>query len=160
MSADGVPDEWPDLAGRIENGRHVLAVRVYYEDTDFSGVVYHSNYLKFMERGRSDFLRLLGVHHNELADGDGPPAVAFVVRHMEIDFRAPARIDDVLTVTTWSREIRGARFFIDQTVSRGGDILIAAAVTAAAIDARGRPVRLPAELRARLEKPSNPGPNP
>ena len=146
---------WPDIAGRIEDGRHILPVRVYYEDTDFSGIVYHPNYLKFMERGRSDFLRLLGVHHTELAGSEeGAPDVAFVVRHMEIDFRAPARIDDVLTITTWTREIRGARFFLDQTVSRGGDILVAAAVMAAAIDPRGRPMRLPADMRRKLEIPS------
>lgn len=145
---------WPDIAGRIEDGRHILPVRVYYEDTDFSGIVYHANYLKFMERGRSDFLRLLGVHHTELAGGEGAPDLAFVVRHMELDFRSPARIDDVLTVTTWTREVRGARFFLDQTVSRDGDILVAAAVMAAAIDPRGRPVRLPADMRQKLEIPS------
>jgi len=139
-----------DLAGRIDEGRHRLPVRVYYEDTDFSGVVYHANYLRFMERGRTDFLRLLGVHHTELADGATGEPLHFIVRHMEIDFRGAARIDDILEVQTWFREVKGARFFLDQTVSRDGTILIAAAVTAAIIGADGKPRRIPAALRDRL----------
>ncbi len=150
MTGTAETRSWPDISGRIEDGRHLLAVRVYYEDTDFSGIVYHANYLKFMERGRSDFLRLIGVHHHELAGVEATPDVAFVVRRMEIDFRSPARIDDILTVTTSPGEIRGARFFLDQTVSRGGTILVAATVMAAAIARSGRPVRLPATLREKL----------
>ena len=137
------------IAGRIENGRHLLPVRVYYEDTDFSGVVYHANYLRFMERGRTDFLRLLGVHHNELADGLAGEALHFVVRHMEIDFRGSARIDDILEVQTWFRELRGARLYLDQVVVREGEILVAASVMAAMVGENGRPRRIPQPL---LEK--------
>ncbi|MBB4303013.1 acyl-CoA thioester hydrolase [Rhodobium orientis] len=138
------------LAGRIEAGHHLLQIRVYYEDTDFSGIVYHANYLKFMERGRTDFLRLCGVHHAELAAGAGGEALHFVVRHMELDFHAPARIDDVLTVETRFRELRGARMVLDQVVRRGATVLIGAAVTAAVINAAGRPRRLAQEMREKL----------
>lgn len=141
---------WPDLAGRLEAGRHVLPVRVYYEDTDFTGVVYHAAYLKFAERGRSDFLRLCGIHHNELACGAHGEPLAFAVRHMEIDFHAPARIDDLLEVATHLREARGARIVLAQEVRREGVLLFAAAVTVAVISPEGRPRRLPEALAARL----------
>ncbi|WP_067218743.1 tol-pal system-associated acyl-CoA thioesterase [Stappia indica] len=141
---------WPDLAGRLEAGRHVLPVRVYYEDTDFTGVVYHAAYLKFAERGRSDFLRLCGIHHNELASGAHGEPLAFAVRHMEIDFHAPARIDDLLEVATHLREARGARIVLAQEVRREGVLLFAAAVTVAVISPEGRPRRLPEALAARL----------
>src|SRR5687768_18530595 len=88
-----LPEAWPDIAGRIVKGMHVLPVRVYYEDTDFSGAVYHANYLKFCERARSDALRLLGIRHGELEGQLG-----FVVRHMTCDFLKPARIDDLLLI--------------------------------------------------------------
>ena len=103
-------ENWPDLAGRIENGQHVMAVRVYYEDTDFSGVVYHASYLRFMERGRTDFLRLLGVDHRALFEeaGKEAPGFAFVVRSMTIEYLKPAHMDDVLTIRTSPAEIAGA----------------------------------------------------
>lgn len=141
---------WPDLAGRLEAGRHVLPVRVYYEDTDFTGVVYHAAYLKFAERGRSDFLRLCGIHHNELASGTHGEPLVFAVRHMEIDFHAPARIDDLLEVATQLREARGARIVLAQEVRREGMLLFAAAVTVAVISPEGRPRRLPEALAVRL----------
>ena len=91
---------WPDLAGRIEGESHILPIRVYYEDTDFAGHVYHANYLKFCERGRSDFIRLLGIDHQSLAAAKmGEPGV-FVVRHIEIDYLKPAQVDEVLEVVT------------------------------------------------------------
>ena len=90
------PGDWPDLAGRIEGDHHILPPRVYFEDTDFTGLVYHATYLKWCERGRSDFVRLLGIHHNDLAKPkDGREPAAFVVRHLEIDYLQPARIDDL-----------------------------------------------------------------
>src|SRR3990170_6674791 len=101
-------ERWPDLAGRIEGKVHVLPVRVYYEDTDFSGLVYHANYLKFCERGRSDCLRLLGVHHHKLK----AEALSFVVRRMVCDFIGPARIDEVLEVESWFVGLSGARMEI------------------------------------------------
>lgn len=139
-----------EIAGAIEGERHLLPIRVYYEDTDFTGVVYHANYLRFMERGRTDFLRLLGVHHAELADGVAGEALHFVVRHMDIDFRASARIDDILMIETTFRELKGARFVLDQKVMRGDTVLVASRVTAAMVNGEGRPRRIPPEMRDRL----------
>src|SRR5882724_2878454 len=98
------------LSGEIRDGRHVMAVRVYYEDTDFSGVVYHASYLRFMERGRTNHLRLLGADHRVLFEEaeQETPGFAFVVRSMQIEFLKPARMDDVLQVTTAPQEVRGA----------------------------------------------------
>ncbi|NMA98977.1 MAG: YbgC/FadM family acyl-CoA thioesterase, partial [Phyllobacteriaceae bacterium] len=95
------------LAGELTEFGHRLVARVYYADTDFSGVVYHARYLEFFERGRSDFLRLAGVHHTELADGVHGEKLVWVVRRMEIDFKAPAKIDDVLTVETRTESVSG-----------------------------------------------------
>jgi len=96
-------------AGRFEGRVHLLPVRVYYEDTDFTGLVYHGNYVRYFERGRSDFLRLAGVSHSDLLVGDSPSA--FVVTRMEIDFRLAARIDDALLVNTTYDAVKGARLF-------------------------------------------------
>lgn len=125
---------------------HRLAVRIYYEDTDFSGNVYHAAYLKFFERGRTEFLRELGIHHSELmAEG-----LAFAVRRMTIDFAAPAHIDDLLTVTTEVAAVGGARLRLVQAISRGDEVLTRAEVEVAAIRTSGGPARLPRALRARL----------
>lgn len=137
------PERWPSLSGRIEGDVHRLAIRVYYEDTDFSGAVYHANYLKFCERARSDCLRLLGIHHHELHWHETEGRMGFVVRRMICDFLKPARIDDLLEVETRFREWAGARMEIDQAVKRGDETLFAAAVTAALVDSKGRPKRLP-----------------
>lgn len=143
----GVKETWPDLAGRLTEFGHQLAVRVYYEDTDFSGVVYHANFLKFIERGRSDFIRLLGVHHSELDEGNEEDRLAFAVRHMEIDFLKPAKIDDLLIVETRVDVIKGARMVLKQRVLCEGDVLFEAAVTIVTISRSGRPKRMPASLR-------------
>ncbi|ODT77522.1 MAG: tol-pal system-associated acyl-CoA thioesterase [Pelagibacterium sp. SCN 64-44] len=125
---------------------HQLSVRIYYEDTDFSGNVYHAAYLKFFERGRTEFLRDLGIHHSELmAEG-----LAFAVRRMNIDFAAPAHIDDLLTVTTQVVKVSGARLLLAQVISRGDAVLTRAEVEVAAIRTSGGPARLPGALRARL----------
>ncbi len=139
------PADWPHLAGRLENGRHVLPVRVYYEDTDFSGLVYHASYLRFMERGRSDMIRLLGVHHSALATGEGA-RLAFVVRRMEIDFVRPARIDDVLEIVTEPAKSTAAAITLVQTVTRAGERLTSARVQIVLIDDTGRPQRLASVL--------------
>ena len=141
---------WPDLSGHLEAGEHVLAVRVYYEDTDFSGIVYHASYLRFMERGRSDLLRLCDIHHSELDAGRAGERLAFVVRHMDINFLKPARIDDVLEIRTRCRSVHGARMVMEQKVVRDGQVLIEATVTAAVINPEGKPRRMPAELAGRL----------
>ena len=133
------------LTGALTPFGHVIKARVYFADTDFSGVVYHARYLEFLERGRSDYLRLSGIHHTELADGKHGERIVWVVRRIEIDFRAPARIDDILTVETRTERISGARIFMRQTILRGTEILIEAKVEAAIIGERGRPKRFPAE---------------
>lgn len=120
-----------------------LSVRIYYEDTDFSGNVYHASYLKFFERGRTEWLRELGLFHSELAK-DG---LAFAVRHMDIEFIKPARIDDLLTVETEFASVSGARVQLTQTVRRADTILAAAKVTVVTITDAGRATRLPETLR-------------
>jgi acyl-CoA thioester hydrolase len=120
--------QWPDLAGRIindENGqRHVLPVRVYFEDTDAGGLVYHASYVRFAERGRTDFLRLLGTDARQLITGSASrePA-AFVVRRMNIDFFRPGRMDDLLEVETRVKELGGASVTLIQTITRDGTLL-------------------------------------
>ncbi|MDP2151751.1 YbgC/FadM family acyl-CoA thioesterase [Parvibaculum sp.] len=145
--------DWPDLAGRIEGQVHKLPIRVYYEDTDFSGIVYHANYLRFAERGRSDFLRLAGVHHTDLFEGEDP--VAFAIHRMEIDFLKPARIDDRLEVHTRYVRASGARIEAEQEIMRlaGEDVpepIWRARVLAAVLDGAGRPRRLPVSVRDAL----------
>ncbi len=144
-------ERWSDLAGRMEGHEHVLPVRVYYEDTDFSGFVYHANYLKFCERARSDCLRLLGIHHHELHWHASGGRMGFVVRRMECDFLKPARIDDILEVTTRMLAVSGARFELDQIVSRTRELLFQAHVTAALVDGAGKPKRMPEELANAIE---------
>ena len=124
-----------------------LPVRVYWEDTDAGGVVYHASYLRFMERGRTEFLRGRGVVQSTLQADSG---ITFVVAEMKIRFRAPAKLDDELTVDTTMIEGRGASMVLAQTITRGTEVLVEADVTCAAISREGRPVRLPAELKARL----------
>lgn len=133
------------IAGELTADGHRLMARVYFADTDFTGVVYHARYLEFLERGRSDFLRLAGVHHTELADGKHGEALAWVVRRMEIDFRHPARIDDILTVETKVAEISGARIRMQQKLLRGPELLVEARVEAAIIGESGKPRRFPKE---------------
>ncbi len=142
--------DWPDLAGRLEEGGHVLPVRVYYEDTDFTGIVYHGAYVRFFERARSDFLRLMGIHHNEMAQGVHGSALAFAVRSMTLDFQKPARIDDILEAHTSLSEFKGARIKLDQLIYRGDELLVSAAVTVAIITTEGRPTRLPQVLAEKL----------
>jgi acyl-CoA thioester hydrolase len=136
-------------AGRFAGRIHHLPVRVYYEDTDFSGIVYHANYLRFFERGRSDFLRLAGVHHNELAAGEEP--MAFAVNKMEIEFLKPARIDDALVAKTAFETMRGPRIFIAQTLEKAGEILVKAQLQVCCISLTGRPRKPPPMLLKRLK---------
>ena len=137
---------WPDLSGRIVDGVHRLPIRIYYEDTDFSGIVYHANYLKFAERGRSDFLRLAGIHHSEILELD--PPLAFAIQKMEIEFLAPARIDDLLEVESRYITARGARLEFEQVITRDREPIWRAIVKAACIDSDGRPRRLTPEMLA------------
>ena len=130
-------------AGRFEGREHRLPIRVYYEDTDFTGLVYHGTYVRYFERGRSDALRLMGVGHAELLDGDEP--MAFVISTMSLTFLKPARIDDALVVRTRYRAIKGPRLLISQSIVRGDDALCRAEVEAVCIHMDGRP-RRPARL--------------
>ena len=141
---------WPDLAGRLEGSRHILPVRIYFEDTDFSGVVYHGSYVRFMERGRTDYLRLLGVGHHALDKGEHGEPLVFAVRRMMIEFLRPARIDDVIEIETRIGELAGARIVLVQTVRRGAELLVTAEVTVALINAAGQPRRIPEAVRERL----------
>ena len=144
--------DWPDLAGRIEGETHVLPVRVYFEDTDFTGLVYHTNFLKFCERGRSDFIRLLGINHTSLANPkSGDPAV-FVVRRIEIDYLKPAGIDDVLEVVTSCAEIGGATLMLAQEVCRDEMVLARARVSVVLVSSAGKPQRLGQMVRGALER--------
>jgi acyl-CoA thioester hydrolase len=156
----GQPDaagRWPDLAGRIVadasgRRRHVLPVRVYFEDTDFSGLVYHASYVRWCERGRSDFLRLIGNDHKALIEGVGrdEPA-AFVVRRMALEFLKPARIDEVLEVATRVKDTTAATLVLDQRIARDGLELFAAEVTVVLVSVSGKPQRLSDALRDALQ---------
>jgi acyl-CoA thioester hydrolase len=139
------------LDGEIRDGSHVMAVRVYYEDTDFSGIVYHANYLRFMERGRTNYLRLLGADHRALFEAaqQEAPGFAFVVRSMAIEFLKPARMDDVLEIVTSPEEVKGASMTLHQRVMRGAELLIEAHVRVAFVSGgRARPI--PQALRAAM----------
>ncbi len=143
---------WPDLAGRIEGDTHVLPVRVYFEDTDFTGLVYHANFLKFCERGRSDFIRMLGIDHRSLANPkEGQPSV-FVVRRIEVDYLKPARIDEVLEVVTQCAEIGGATLILSQEVRRDGVALARLKVSVVLVSEAGKPQRLGQLVRGALER--------
>lgn len=138
----------PNLAGTLKDGIHTLFVRVYYEDTDALGMVYYANYFKFLERGRTDMLRLtdIGRHDPDAENGRD----LFVVRHCAIDFRAPAKLDDVLEVRTSVARLGGATLDLDQCVLRGGTELISAQIKAACVDSQGRPRRLSPKIRQKL----------
>lgn len=133
------------LSGQITDGVHHLTQRVYYEDTDFSGAVYHARYLHFMERARTDYLRCLGVQQSDLfANSD--EGLAFMVHRMEIDFKAPARMDDIVTIVTRTEKAGGAKMILQQEIRRGEQSLISAKVVIAVVNRNGRPRRLPEEL--------------
>lgn len=137
------------LDGIIEAGRHRMVVRVYYEDTDFTGIVYHANYLRFMERGRTNYLRLLGADQHALfaaAEAEAP-GFAFVVRSMQLDYLKPARMDDLLEVITLPEEVKGASITLAQEVRRGEDLLVSAKVRVAFVSAgRARPIPKPLRI--------------
>jgi len=142
------------LDGEIRDGRHVQVVRVYYEDTDFTGIVYHANYLRFMERGRTNYLRLIGADHRALfeATEKEAPGFAFVVRSMNLDFLKPARMDDVLDIVTEPAEVKGASVTLSQRVMRGDDLIVEAQVRVAFISGgRARPIPKPLRVAMRAD---------
>lgn len=149
--------DWPDLAGRLVSTdgihHHVLAVRVYFEDTDFSGLVYHASYVRWCERGRSDFLRLLGNDHRGLIDGSGGrEAAAFVVRRMNLEYMKPARIDEILEIETRVKETGAAHLVLDQRILREGVVLFTAEVTVVLVSVSGKPMRIAPALRGRFAR--------
>jgi acyl-CoA thioester hydrolase len=150
------------LDGELRDGRHTFIVRVYYEDTDFTGIVYHANYLRYMERGRTNYLRLIGADHRVLFEQTEKeaPGFAFVVRSMTLDFLKPARMDDILTVISEPNEVKGASVTIRQRVMRGDELLVQADVRVAFISGAaadrdeggsGRGERLTASFRRALD---------
>lgn len=151
MMEDGLDGSERDrpAEGRFDGGEHRFPVRVYFEDTDLSGIVYHANYLRFMERARSDMLRLAGVDQRTAFEaGEG----AYAVAELRIRYRAPARLDDALVVVSAVRAVRAASVLIQQRVMRGGDILTQAEVTAALVAPNGRPRRQPASWVERFRQ--------
>ena len=143
------------LDGEIRDGRHVLVVRVYYEDTDFTGVVYHANYLRYMERGRTNYLRLIGADHRALfeATEKEAPGFAFVVRSITIDFLKPARMNDVLEINTEPEEVKGASITLRQRVMRDGEVLVEARVRVAFISGgRARPIPKPLRIAMKADQ--------
>jgi acyl-CoA thioester hydrolase len=151
-----MPNEMPSLDGEIRDGRHHMRIRVYYEDTDFSGIVYHANFLRFMERGRTNHLRLMGAEQRALfAEAQAEiPGFAFVVRSMHIDFFKPARMDDLLDVVTWPVAVKGASISLAQEVRRGEDVLVRAEVRVAFIS-EGRAQPIPKSLRQLMKADIN-----
>jgi acyl-CoA thioester hydrolase len=148
-TSGGAP--WPDLSGRLVEWGHVLPIRVYFEDTDFSGFVYHTAYMRWCERGRSDYLRLLGVHHNALAEGAfaGEPC-AFAVRRLAAEYLKSARIDETLEVHTAPADCAKASVTLRQTVLREGQPIFRLEAQCVLVSLGGRLLRLPPPLLALL----------
>jgi acyl-CoA thioester hydrolase len=140
------------LDGEIRDGRHIFTVRVYYEDTDFTGIVYHANYLRYMERGRTNYLRLIGADHRALFEAaeKEAPGFAFVVRSMTLDFLRPARMDDVLEIVTEPEQVKGASVIVRQRVTREREVLVEAHVRVAFV-AGGRAKPIPKPLRLAMQ---------
>lgn len=140
------------LDGLIRDGKHYQPIRVYYEDTDFSGIVYHASYLRFMERGRTNYLRLIGADHRALFEQaeKEAPGFAFVVRHMDIAFKKPAHMDDVLEIVTTPEEVKGASVTLQQQVMRGEELIVEAHVQVAFVSA-GRAKPIPKPLRIAMK---------
>jgi acyl-CoA thioester hydrolase len=135
-------------AGRITGREHRLPLRIYYEDTDFSGVVYHANYVRYLERGRSEFIRAVGASHTSLMAAN--PPVTFMVSSLDLRFVRPARIDDRLEIRTTVELARGARIVCRQSIRRDSDVILEADVENVCVSFDGRPRRVPAEVLQRM----------
>jgi acyl-CoA thioester hydrolase len=151
-----VPQRIP-LYGEIRDGRHFLAVRVYCEDTDFTGIVYHANFLRYMERGRTNHLRLIAARHRALLEATEKeaPGFAFVVRSMTLDFLKPARMDDVLEIVTEPEVVKGASIILHQRVMQGDELLVEASVRVAFVSG-GRARSIPNPLRIAMRADQEP----
>ena len=135
-------------SGWLEGREHVLPVRIYYEDTDFTGMVYHANYLRYFERGRSDFFRIAGISHTELLAMAEP--TAFTLVRVEVDYRKAARVDDALLVRTSYDAVQGARLMVSQRIVRGDELIAEARLQAVCIDMAGRAKRPPKDMVEKL----------
>jgi len=146
------------IDGTVSDGLHHQQIRVYYEDTDFSGVVYHASYLRFMERGRTNYLRLLGADHRALFEETEKeaPGFAFVVRQMKIDFKRPAKMDDLLDLYTRPKDVKGASIVLHQQVKRGDELLVEADVQVAFVS-NGRAKPIPKPLRIAMKADQDAG---
>lgn len=146
----------PEFGGTIADGVHWLSVRVYYEDTDAEGIVYYANYLKFLERGRSEFLRVADLTSSTELEGNG---IGYVIRRVELDYLRPARLDDLVVIKTWIGSIKGASMVMKQEIWRmpevqgdqdvGAECLVRADIKVACLSLAegGKPVRLPVDLK-------------
>jgi len=141
------PNNPQKILGSFDGRTHLYAVHIFYEDTDFSGVVYHANYLRFLERARSSFLNLLGITHANLWDNH---QLAFTIRNISIDYRSPAKVDDHLVIHTTYDYLKGARLLISQSCYRENTLIVKADIEAACITASGKPVRSPGFLKDKL----------
>ena len=149
-SSSNIDFEAVPLSGWLEGGEHRLRQRVYYEDTDFSGIVYHARYLHFFERGRTDYLRCLGVEQGALHDYD-EEGLAFAVHHMDLKFIRPARMDDILLITTRTKKATGVRLILEQAIYAHDTLLTTATVTVVIINKAGRARRMPDDLAKTLQ---------
>jgi acyl-CoA thioester hydrolase len=134
--------------GRFEGKTHILPIRVYYEDTDLSGLVYHANYLRYMERGRSEYFRSAGI--TRLAQLDDPEPTAWTLKKVSLEYLKPARIDDLIEVRTRCVALSGARMTADQMIYKGEELLARGLVEACVITLSGKPRRIPSDVRERL----------
>jgi acyl-CoA thioester hydrolase len=146
---DSKPDSRGPASGWFEDRHFVFPLRVYYEDTDLSGVVYHATYLKFLERGRSEFLRASGLYHRGLLESEEP--LVWTVRRMAIDYDRPARVDEALKVRTAIRDLSVVRMRLGQSIERDEQILTRAEVEVCLVTLDGRPRRIPDFLAQKLQ---------
>ncbi|PCI34329.1 MAG: tol-pal system-associated acyl-CoA thioesterase [Alphaproteobacteria bacterium] len=137
-------------SGIIKDGEHILPLRVYYEDTDAGGIVYYANYLKYMERGRSDMLRLMGLEQGEMLKFREPDDIKFVVVRSEVDYLMPAVLDDEITVHTTVFRVRNASLEMTQEVCRGKQVLALGVIKAAALNKDNKPARLSKKIKDKL----------
>jgi acyl-CoA thioester hydrolase len=136
--------------GEFKGREHHFPLRVFYEDTDFTGIVYYANYLRFFERARSSFFRLVGFNHAELWNSEDP--IAFAIRSIQIDYKKSAKVDDDLSIVTTYDKIRGARLWVTQSCYRGSELLVTATSEAACISPEGKPKRAPSWMTSQLSQ--------
>ena len=138
-----------DISGIIKQKTHFFQIRVFYEDTDFTGIVYHANYLKFAERGRTNFLRLLGVNHSELINSDEPKY--FVVYKMNSKFMGTSTIDDILEVRSNFKGIEGVRLKIDQDIYKEEKKIFSTNIEFALLDNNAKPIKFPNDMKLKIK---------